>query len=324
VTSADDLTTDYLVRRLEDRQIDFFRFNTEKLLVNYDISITLTRAMRNFSISDKVRAVTLRSEAITGVYFRRPEPPLLPDSIDDPDQKTFTSTELRETLRSLWRMIPRHKWLNSLDGLWLASNKIRQLMLATDIGFMVPPTLISSRSSDILRFAEAHGGAVIAKAIKNGFVYSGSTLSVMFTSLLTDDDRGALAHNDCVIPSIVQPKIDKACDVRITIVGDSLFATSIHSQEHAATSIDWRRWEMTAGLHLTHNRFSLPSDTADMCLELNRRLDLRFSCIDMVLSKSGDLYFLESNPNGQWAWIEDMVKYPIRDSLIDQLLGHQC
>jgi hypothetical protein len=40
----------------------------------------------------------------------------------------------------------------------------------------------------------------------------------------------------------------------------------------------------------------------------------------MVLTKGGEYYFLEVNPNGQWAWIEDMLKLPIRDSIIDLLL----
>ena len=32
--------------------------------------------------------------------------------------------------------------------------------------------------------------------------------------------------------------------------------------------------------------------------------ELRFGAIDMVVSAAGDWYFLEINPNGQWAWLD--------------------
>jgi hypothetical protein len=44
----------------------------------------------------------------------------------------------------------------------------------------------------------------------------------------------------------------------------------------------------------------------------------------MVLTTNDNLVFLEVNPNGQWAWIESVVGFGIRDAIIDRLTGNKA
>lgn len=37
--------------------------------------------------------------------------------------------------------------------------------------------------------------------------------------------------------------------------------------------------------------------------------------------EDGRYIFLELNPNGQWAWIEELTGLPISDTLIDLMFG---
>lgn len=318
VTSKDDLTSDYLVRRIGERGFEVFRFNTEDLLSAFDVSLFVTEASSGFTIWDRVRRTALHSSDIVGAYFRKPRNPTVgPDSTGD--QRAFHESELTETLRSLWRLIPTEKWLNSPESLFLANNKVKQLALARETGFRIPETLISSRPTDVLDFANRHDRDVISKAVKNGFLTSRDTVNLIFTSSVEYSDYLSLERSERIIPSIFQPRLEKECDLRITIVGESVFPAAILSQEHVTTSIDWRTWETVSDVDLVHKAFDLPKNVSSMCVEFNRRLDLQFSCIDLVLTKQGDFYFLEVNPNGQWAWIEEMVGFPIRDAIIDQL-----
>jgi hypothetical protein len=319
VTSSDDLTTDYLIRRIEERRIPFFRFNTEQLLANFDICLTVTGNSTDFSISDRMRGVVLRRDEIIGAYFRKPRPPYAISDTAENTEHAFNHRELLETLRSIWRMIPKERWLNHPEMLWLANNKVKQLMVARDIGFSIPDTLISSKSKEVSDFARTHGQDVIAKAVKNGFLHSKNSTTLIFTSSLDTADHDSIATADTVVPAMLQPRLNKELDIRITIVGQSIFSVALLSQEHAETSTDWRTWDLVDGIDLVHKHIELPVEITRMCLELNRRLQLRFSCVDMVLTKSGDYYFLEVNPNGQWAWIEDLVGLPIRDAIIDEL-----
>lgn len=325
VTSKDDLTSDYLIRRIEERGVPIFRFNTEDLLSAFDVSLFVTDSDSGFTIWDRVCGTAISSRDIVGAYFRRPQKPLVLPEAPGHDEQSFCSRELVETLRSVWRLIPRNKWLNSPESLFLASNKIKQLTIAREIGFRIPETLVSSRPTDVLDFAKKHRNDVIAKAVKNGFLVSRDRVSLIFTSVIESSDFASVARCSTVVPNILQPRLEKECDLRITVVGDSVYPAAIRSQRHSATSIDWRTWNTVSDVDLVQEAFSLPTNIADMCRELNARLDLDFSCIDMVLTKEGDFYFLEVNPNGQWAWVEEIVGFPIRDAIVDQLVrGKPC
>lgn len=52
-----------------------------------------------------------------------------------------------------------------------------------------------------------------------------------------------------------------------------------------------------------------------------RELDLSFGALDFLVTSSGDWVFLEINPNGQWAWIEDKTGLPIAAAIADALTG---
>ena len=51
------------------------------------------------------------------------------------------------------------------------------------------------------------------------------------------------------------------------------------------------------------------------------RLNLRYGAIDFICDQQGELWFLEINPNGQWAWIENLTGYPIAAAIADELEG---
>jgi hypothetical protein len=319
VTSTEDLTTDYLIRRIEERGLPFFRFNTEEVLSRFDVSVNLTTNQVDFSITDLSRGVVLKRGDILGAYFRRPRMAKLAKKASEDEEDVFNNREVEETLRSVWRMIPKRAWLNAPENLWLANNKVKQLLVARELGFTVPDTLIASQRRDVLEFIETQGGSIIAKAVKNGFFNSEQSTNLIFTRSLKPQDIAAISASDHIVPSILQPELDKECDLRITIAGEAVFPVALLSQQHPETKVDWRTWDISEGLDLIHEKFDLPAKVTQQCLELNRRLGLNFSCVDMVLTKSGDLVFLEVNPNGQWAWIENMVGWPIRDAIIDYL-----
>ena len=57
-----------------------------------------------------------------------------------------------------------------------------------------------------------------------------------------------------------------------------------------------------------------------MCVALLRALNLAFGAIDMILTPAGEYVFLEINPNGQWAWIQQCTGAEMSGCLIDLLL----
>lgn len=108
-------------------------------------------------------------------------------------------------------------------------------------------------------------------------------------------------------PVIYQPNVPKLFDVRVTIVGEEIFAAAIDSQVEPTARTDWRQ----TAHDLKHERHSLPIEVERGCLRLMRELGLVFGALDFVLTPDGRYVFLEINPNGQWLWIEDKLGFPI-------------
>src|SRR5207249_3343457 len=99
-------------------------------------------------------------------------------------------------------------------------------------------------------------------------------------------------------PSIFQEYIEKEYELRITVVGEKVFAAKVDSQKQDETKIDWRK-------HKTlFQQYSLPKEISDKCVELTQKLNLSFGAIDIIRNKEGQYTFLEINPNGQWAWLD--------------------
>jgi len=105
-------------------------------------------------------------------------------------------------------------------------------------------------------------------------------------------------------------------DVRVTVIGDSVFAAGIESTYLDGARIDFRRAEI---FDLPHQYLELPNKVKMGCLDLVRQLGLRFGAIDLLLTSEGEYVFLEINPNGQWLWIEWVIGVPLTRTLCDLL-----
>lgn len=108
---------------------------------------------------------------------------------------------------------------------------------------------------------------------------------------------------------LFQARVDKVGDVRVTVVGDRVFAVRIDGGQ-----LDWRAHYPS----LTYTLIPCPPDTRHAIGAYMTTYGLLFAAFDFALTASGEWVFLESNPNGQWAWIaeqEDAVAEALADLL---------
>ncbi|WP_158918710.1 MvdC/MvdD family ATP grasp protein [Caulobacter sp. S45] len=308
VTNERDLTTDYLVRELDRRGEPFVRLNTERLP-----QMTVRLGMEADSDWSLTRAdETIHGNEITAAYFRRPGGPELSNAISDPAERAYCAAEWAAILKTLYGRIG-HLWLNDPAAIALAEDKPRQLILARSLGFEVPETLVTNDPDELEAFIA--GPTSVGKPLRHALL-EGSSDAVIFTSRV---DR-AIARDAAAVaaaPFILQREIVKKVDVRVTVIGDRVFTTAIHSQDRTESEVDWRRGD---GLELTHAPMDLPPSLAEQCCALVASLGLTFGAIDLVQALDGRFWFLEINPNGQWAWIENRTGQPITAALVDELL----
>lgn len=314
VSNKTDLATDYLILKLREKGIKFFRLNTEDYLSVWDVSFFLDSS--GYSAFIFTNSIKINLTHISGAYIRQPRLPTL--SIHDADAD-FARREIGESLRALWRYIDDDIWLNAPHNILRASNKPEQLKIAQRLGFHIPQTFIGADMLALRDFCHSVTGDVIVKAVKHGFLYDGHQAKVAATQKINKDNLEDLI-NYAKLPMIVQERIHKKCDIRVTVIGEKLYATAIYSQEYEETAVDWRLADHYK-ISLKHESIELPSAICDLCIVITKYFKLKYSAIDLILSKDGQYYFLEMNPNGQWAWIEQLTDYPIRDAIIEALLG---
>ncbi|MBM4065542.1 MAG: hypothetical protein FJ266_07865 [Planctomycetes bacterium] len=181
ITNRHDLASDYLIHGLRESNIPFVRFNTDQYPETVLIDIELNKSGFGYTLT--LGDQSIHSSAIASVYFRQPVVPTFREDATEVEC-LFAETELLETMRSLWRVIPEELWLNHPKRLWVAANKVEQLMTAQKIGFRIPDTLISCSPERIQDFFAKQNGKVVAKAVKHGFMRSGDEVLLAGTQIL--------------------------------------------------------------------------------------------------------------------------------------------
>jgi glutathione synthase/RimK-type ligase-like ATP-grasp enzyme len=114
-------------------------------------------------------------------------------------------------------------------------------------------------------------------------------------------------------PATVQAALMDKLDIRVTVVGEQVFAASI-TVNGLPVAGDWRAEKSDA----CFSEYQLPQEIDRQCRQLVKLLRLRFGGIDLALQDS-KYYFLEINPTGEWAWLVDAAGLPI-DTAIGEML----
>ncbi len=92
-----------------------------------------------------------------------------------------------------------------------------------------------------------------------------------------------MAHAESVSlsPIVFQSYVPKRLEVRVTVVGDRVFAAEIHSQNSNRSHFDWRRYDLGATPYFPHE---LPPDLAARCVKLVAQSGLNYGTIDLILT----------------------------------------
>jgi hypothetical protein len=170
ITNRDDLTADFLIVRLLEMGLPYFRLNSEDLgNAGYLFRSEDREApARRCAIAGK--SVDLNS--IRSVWYRRMIWPSVSEAIVD-EQRRFAAGELRHLVEGLV-LDPSILWVNSIDATAVAERKVFQLRLAKASGFEIPPTVISNDPAVLRDFAGRHGGEVVCKPFYHGLVSQGA------------------------------------------------------------------------------------------------------------------------------------------------------
>ena len=313
VTNMDDPHTDDVILLLQELGHEAVRLNTNDLPLSTTMSLVFGDESSfwkgSIAIHSNGRVIDL--EQVRSVWWRRPMMFGLPLDLSE-QERAFANDELDHALRSVWASLDCY-WISRPDSIAAAKWKGNQLQRAAQLGLEVPRTLITTDPEAVRTFYDQCGGQMVFKVMSDPFLGAPKLAQkhpeglpekpfITTTTLITASE---LARLDSVrlVPCLFQEYIPKRLELRVTVIGDELFAAEIHSQEHEQTRIDWRNFEVD----IPYRKATLPRDIADRCLTLVKSYGLNFSALDLILTPDGRYVFLESNPNGQFIFIEKAV-----------------
>lgn len=294
ITSRADTTADFVVDSLNRSGREVFRVDLAEFPMEAGLTARFDGQTWRGRITTPVRSADL--DQLTGIYYRRPTSPVLPSGMTDVERE-FASREVRLGFGGVLVALPEHLWVNHPRRLAAAeASKPWQLELAAASGLLVPRTLVTADPAEAAEFVAELGTAALKPFGNGGFSdtdgYHIAYARRVSAADVRDESIRATAHQ-------LQEWIEPEYAVRMVTVDDRSFTAAILPGSGKA-HIDWRSDYDS----LDYKRIEPPAHVHDGIQILHAELSIRFSATDFLVDHEGAWWFLETNPNGQWAWIE--------------------
>lgn len=316
ITSKVDPHADKVIEYFYKSGVKFFRFNSEDFPISTRLSWTISNQQSEHFLLDTLYGREIQREEIKSVWYRKPLPFVFDKKIINPQVKDLINTESNATTNGLYLNLKHILWINDPYKNRVASNKLLQLRIAKTLGFEIPDTLITNNPKTAKEFYSKHDGNIINKPISQAYLEIEDGYFLIYTNKITEKELESI-NLVSYGPTLFQEYIPKKIELRITVVGNQIFAAGIDSQSSQKTMVDWRHYDFQNVLHFT---FELPQRIKDICFKLVKKFGLVFAAIDMVLTPDERYIFLEINPNGQYLWIELLTGLPISNVIAETLI----
>lgn len=305
VTQLDDPMSDIVIAELNRRGVPVVRLDPGEFMTG---RAELTARYGPDGLSGVVATETRELDlgAVRSVYYRRPSPYLVAEPMDEQDE-VFALAQARHgfggVLAALTCRFVNHPW-----NILRADHKPAALQVAAELGFRVPPTIVTNSVESARLFAAEHG-PVVYKPLRitsfRGVDGHAMTIWVDIVDPTELDERIALTAH--VFQAATPGKI---ADVRITVIGEHVYGVRIDSPH-----LDFRRDYS----RVAYTVYDVPADLAGRCRAYLARFGLLFGAFDLGLRADGSLDYYECNPAGQWHWLEAETGLPMTSSLADLL-----
>ncbi|MFJ4713343.1 ATP-grasp ribosomal peptide maturase [Streptomyces sp. NPDC088785] len=296
LTCEQDVTADLAVVELNANGIPVLRLDPAELPGAVDVSGEYAHGAFDGHLSVGGRVVAMRG--LRSIWVRRPGTPATRSAA----ASTWLSEESGQALYGMLRCTGA-RWMNHPDAARQARHKPWQLWLARECGLPVPPTLITTFPRVAREFAVRHPDLVVKPV--SGAHPGDDGLAVPTTRIRPGEDFRAVAHG----PTLLQRRIRKTADIRLTVVGERMFAAraaagpdtdddAVVDVRFSASGVTWRP-------------VPVPARVAEGVTAYLSRARLAYGAFDFAEDADGIWWFLECNQSGQFGFIEIETGQPI-------------
>ncbi|MGC9500541.1 ATP-grasp ribosomal peptide maturase [Streptomyces sp. WG7] len=303
-TEADDITADMVITELNRRNVPVVRLNPADIGVDLTVSARFGTCPAPVVGQVRTRSRTADLTQVRAVYWRRPTWPVFTYYGDD--DARYAAAQVRYGLGGTLYSLEGPLWVNHPLRNTAADYKPAQLAAAQRFGLRVPPTIVTNDPGEARQFITSHG-EVIHKTLRwTPYQRDGvpvTTWAEPVTAAEIDDSVS-------VTPHLFQARVNKVADIRVLVVGSRVFAVRIDSG-----LLDWRK-DYSA---LSYTVVDLPDHVDKALRAYLDHFGLVSGSFDLAVDRTGDHWWLELNPNGQWAWLEEKTGLGMSAAFADLL-----
>ena len=282
-----DLAADMVIANLETAGVPYLRLNRQALAHH---RVTVDPSGPLMMVTGPVGRHVVRNPR--SIWYRAPvfdrDASGMPLSVDE----QLARTQWMAFIRSM-SVFGQARWMNHPSATYSAESKPYQLTVANDVGFKTPRTIITN---DVESVDATFSDNIAIKSLDTVLLRDNMHDLFTYTTIIARDELSD--DNMASVPLIAQQELKKKTDLRVTVVGNQVFAVRILKNEHGIEG-DWRT---TPKDQLTYASCQLTPADEDRCRELARRMQLTFAAIDLAENDEG-LFFIEVNPTGEWSWL---------------------
>lgn len=330
-----DIHCNPVIEHLLDMNEPHLRVNTESLLTDYEVSFQVSpNGKSDLAIHCHRNGISASVRSAKSFWDRRPHRPRDVPSDDagtamHPEAKRVVLEEAAEFATWMRYMLEGVYSIGSPLGDQLGECKLHQFAVASrarehasdpsHIG--IPETVIANRKGAYTAFLKRHSVVAIKPIMADGVSMEEGVELPFLTQRLKSSDVASLPDEAfSATPTLMQPYIEKQCELRITTVGHQTFCCRIDStaMDDDFGGVDWRAG-YTSKSGIPQTAIETPPHLHDFCLAYLDELRLNFGCFDFIVDTEGKPWFLECNPNGQWMWIEEDIGLPISRAIAECL-----
>jgi len=312
--SGDFFTIDRVAEALSKKGARPFRLDTDKFPLEVQLMAQFDKDKSSHKL--KYGDYSISTEEVQAVWMRRIWKPNLGQELD-PQFQEACIRESQATLSGLWDSLRKVRWVDDLERIKTAQNKQRQLRVASEVGLVIPRTLIANNPEAVREFFQEVKGKMVTKLLTALSYSMEYTPFFLYTSAVKEED---LLDADSLryCPMVFQEEIPKQLELRVVFVRGNVFVGALDASVYGASKVDWRQPGVEVGSWQHHD---LPDEIVDRLRALMSELGLLFGALDFILTPSGEYVFLEVNPTGEWGMLERDLELPISNAIAEALIS---
>lgn len=323
ITNRSDLHADIIVSTLIKKGTTPFRINLDDFPRDFELNHETDQNKWTATITHTPSGRKLNLDSIKSIWTRKSSDfAFLSEDDYSPQEKVFANQETKHVLNGILYSLDCY-WMNHPLAVRSALWKGEQGLRASKMGFKTPASLITNQPESVIQFKEKVNKDVVIKTLSTPTLSAEKVVESeqvvtqgLQTTILTDDH---LENIESVkeIPCYFQEYIDKEFELRVTIIGDNVFAAKIHSQQSEKTKVDFRDYSA----EILYESFKLPAEIENRCRDFVHSYNLQYGAMDIIVTPEGEFVFLENNPGGQFLFVEQLVpELKMMDALANCLI----